>query len=55
MKNFVATYYNATSNKTNTMIVMAQSLSEAIKAEEASMAMFQRISPHLSLISVKES
>ena len=53
MKNFKATYYNAATGKTNTMIGKAASLSEAIKSEEAAMAMFQRTSPHLSLVSVE--
>ena len=55
MKNFKATYHNAATGKTNTMISKAASLAEAIRSEEASMAMFKRTSPHLSLISVEES
>jgi hypothetical protein len=52
MKEFRFTYRNAKSKKTNTTIVLAESLGEAIKAEHGSTVMFQKSKPPMSLVSI---
>jgi len=53
MNSYKVTYHNSKNDATNSVIVKARSLASAIAAEEASMALFQRVNPALSLVSVE--
>ena len=53
MKAYKATYHNSSTGKTNTMTGWATSLEAARLEELKAMAMFSRINPSLSLVSVE--